>query len=102
MVAIDEKRHYIRAPCSIGLRIGTLSQLTVLEEPKISLQGVTENVGRGGVCLVTDQALPLNSLLRCEFSVADTPMDVPTLMQVRWLQRVEGENKYKIGLQFLL
>jgi hypothetical protein len=74
----------------------------VLEEPKVSLQGVTENVGAGGVCLVTDQVLPLNSILRCELSVSDMPMDIPTLMQVRWLQKIHGKNDYKIGLQFLL
>lgn len=101
-VAIEDKRHSVRAPCSIGLRISTLSRFAVLEEPSVSLQGVTENVGNGGVCLVANRPLPLNSVLRCELNVSDTPMGIPTLMQVRWLQQVDGTNNYKLGLQFLL
>ena len=99
---MEDKRQTPRVSRSIGLRIGMLPRFAVLEEPKISLQGVTENVGRGGVCLVTDQVLPLNSVLRCELTVSGLPMEIPTLMQVRWLQKIDDQNNYKIGLQFLL
>jgi hypothetical protein len=101
-VAIEEKRHSRRAPCSIGLRVSTLPRVAVLEEPSVSLQGVTENVGNGGVCLVANRLLPLNSVLRCELIVSDMPMEIPTLMQVRWLQQLEGTSNYKLGLKFLL
>ena len=100
--AIDEKRHTPRALREIRLHISTLSRLAVLEEPTISLQGVTENVSAGGVCLLTDRALPLNSVVRCELAVSETPMSIPTLMQVRWLQSLEAAGKYKVGMQFLL
>jgi PilZ domain len=84
------------------LRVSTLSRAAVLEEVGVSLQGVTENVGNGGVCLLADRPLPLNSVLRCQLTVADAPMDIPTLMSVRWLRRLNGGNNYKLGLQFLL
>jgi len=86
----------------MGLRVSTLSRVAAPEEPSVSLEGATENVGNGGVCFFTDRPLPLNSVLRCELTVADTPVDIPTLMQVRWSQRLEGKGSYKLGLQFLL
>jgi len=100
-VEIEEKRHSQRVPCSMALRASTLSRVAVLEEPSVSLQGVTENVGNGGVCIVTDRPLPVNSVLRCELTVSDTHTEIPTLMQVRWLQRLEDKSSYKLGLQFL-
>jgi hypothetical protein len=87
---------------AMELRVGLLTRADILEEPKLLLDGVTENVGRGGVCVLTDQALPQNSVVRCELSLPDISMNIPTLMQVRWGQRVQGKSKYRVGLQFLI
>jgi len=79
-----------------------LSRFAVLEEPKATLQGITENISSGGVCFLIGQGLPVNSIVRCELTVGDLPVNIPTLMQVRWLRKIEGGNNYKVGLQFLL
>jgi hypothetical protein len=91
-----------RFPHAIELRMGLLSRVDVLEEPKLLLDGVTENVGRGGICVLIEEALPQNSVVRCVLSLPDMSMNVPTLMQVRWAQRITGKNKYRAGLQFLI
>lgn len=87
---------------SLELRLGLLTRADILEEPKLLLSGVTENVGRGGICAVLDEPLPDNSVVRCEISLPDISMNVPTLMRVRWTHRVIGKQKYKTGLQFLI
>ena len=99
---IVHTRESPRFPHAIELRVGLLTRADILEEPKLLLDGVTENVGRGGVCVLTDQALPQNSVVRCELSLAEISMNIPTLMQVRWTQRIEGKSKYRAGLQFLI
>jgi hypothetical protein len=91
-----------RFPHTIELRVGLLTRVDVLEEPKLLLDGVTENVGRGGICVLLDEAVPQNSVVRCVLSLPDISMNIPTLMQVRWAQRINGKSKYKAGLQFLI
>ena len=87
---------------SLELRLGLLTRTDILEEPKRLLSGVTENVGRGGVCVLLNEPLPENSVVRCEISLPDISMNVPTLMRVRWSHRLVGRQKYRAGLQFLI
>ena len=91
-----------RFPHALELRVGLLTRVDILEEPNHRLDGVTENVGRGGVCVLIDEALPQNSVVRCELSLPDISMNIPTLMQVRWAHRIMGKSKYRAGLQFLI
>lgn len=87
---------------AIELRVGLLTRADVLEEPKRLLDGVTENVGKGGLCVLLNEAVPQDSVVRCVLSLPDLSMNIPTLMQVRWGQRINGKSKYKAGLQFLI
>jgi hypothetical protein len=79
-----------------------LTRADILEEPKLLLNGFTENVGRGGICVLLDEGLPENSVVRCELSLPDISMNIPTLMQVRWAHKIPGKSKYRAGLQFLI
>ena len=99
---IVRTRESPRFPHAIELRVGLLTRVDVLEEPKLLLDGVTENVGRGGICVLIDETLPENSVVRCVLSLPDISMNIPTLMQVRWAQRIAGKSKYRAGLQFLI
>lgn len=91
-----------RFPHAIELRVGLLTRADILEEPKLLLDGVTENVGKGGLCVLLNGAVPQDSVVRCVLSLPDLSMNIPTLMQVRWGQRINGKSKYKAGLQFLI
>jgi hypothetical protein len=98
----EERRHSPRFPWVVEIRGSFLSPLQVAEQLPISLQAVTENIGSGGVGVLSDQPLPPNAVLRCKFAVSGNPVLIPTLMQVRWSDRVEGTRQSKLGLQFLL
>jgi PilZ domain len=99
----QEKRHSPRFPWAVEIRGRFLAPL---EEPElelpVSLQGVTENIGRAGVGVLSDRPLAPNSVLRCEFALAGYPVLIPTLMRVRWSNQAEGKRQCKAGLQFLL
>ena len=98
----EERRHSPRFPWVVEIRGSFLSPLQVAEQLPVSLEAVTENIGNGGVGVLTDRPLPPNAVLRCEFAVSGNPVVIPTLMQVRWSDRVEGTRQCKLGLQFLL
>ena len=99
----QEKRHSPRFPWVAEVRGSFLTPLEMAdEESPLSLEGVTENVGRAGVGVLCDRPLPPTSVLRCEFELPGEPVRIPTLMQVRWSDKVEGKRQCKAGLQFLL
>jgi hypothetical protein len=99
----EEKRHSLRFPWAVEMRGTCLSPLEVSEKITVSLAGVTENIGAGGVGVLTDQLLSPDAVLRCEFALSDNPVLMPTLMRVRWSNHdAESTGHYRIGLQFLL
>jgi PilZ domain len=62
-----------------------------------------QNVSKGGLCLVSPQPMARSCLVRCEISVSEIPVSIPTLMQVRWTRKKGRQSDtYFIGLQFLL
>jgi hypothetical protein len=97
-----ERRDSPRFPWVVEIRGSNPAPLQAAEQDPILLQGVTENIGNGGVELRSDRPLSSNAVLRCEFAVSGNPVSIPTLMQVRWSDRAEGKGHYKLGLQFLI
>jgi hypothetical protein len=98
----EEKRNYPRFPLAVEIRVARLSLLELPEQPQSWLLGTTENIGRGGVAMFSDQLLPVNTVVRGEIAISGNPVRIPTLLTVRWYDKVEGEDQYKLGLQFLL
>jgi hypothetical protein len=104
-VSIDlekDRRRSPRFPWVVEIKANVLSADEISEDAPDSLKAVTEDIGAGGVAVLTDQALPENAVLRCEFGVPGSPSVIPTLMQVRWAENVGGKRLCKLGLQFLL
>jgi len=59
------------------------------------------DLSRGGMCVVSDEAIPLIGLVRCELALPGVPTPIPTMMQTRW-SRTKNRDKCATGLQFLL
>jgi len=74
----------------------------LVEKEKLSLRGEIENIARGGMCILSDQAVPANSLVRCELMLARSAVGIPTLLRVRWFEKAVDKNGFRLGLQFLL
>lgn len=79
-----------------------LSPLGALEQLPVLLEGVSENIAKGGVCVRSDQLAPPNAVLHCEFALSGNQVFLATLLKVRWSYKIEGMNQYRLGLQFLL
>jgi hypothetical protein len=97
-----ERRSFARYPASIELRASLLTRVEVSGGAELSILGNTDNISRGGVCVISDRTIPCNSVLRCEMVVPGSSVGVPTLMQVRWAEKGQDERRYRVGLQFLL
>jgi hypothetical protein len=65
------------------------------------IEGLTENASKGGIGLISDKLIPTEALVRCEFCLLDSVI-IPTLLKVRWCERVSGSDNYRIGMEFLI
>ena len=73
-----------------------------VRQNQFQLLGETENIGIGGVCVLSDGSVPVNAVLRCELGLPGAPIGIPTLMQVRWASEAADKKGFRLGLQFLL
>lgn len=97
-----ERRQFARFPASLELRARLLTRVDLSRDAEFLVLADTENIGHGGVCVISDTTVPSNSVLRCEMVVPGSSVGVPTLMQVRWTAKAGEDHKFRIGLQFLL
>jgi hypothetical protein len=96
-----DHRQYPRYPELVTVRARELQPLKSgisLGKPVV---GRVQNVSQGGLCLMSRQPLVRSSVIRCDIGVSEIPVGIPTLMQVRWTQKLQSDS-YVTGLQFLL
>jgi hypothetical protein len=94
-----EQRQHPRFQLRTALRGRTLPPLGILQgEGESAFGGRIQNIGAGGICLLSDRPIPVASVVRCEIVLPKTSAGIPTLMQVRWVDAASNQ----IGLQFLL
>jgi len=98
----SEKRGAPRVPWNAETTGRVLPPLGVSEQVPADIKGVTENISTGGIGLRSEELLPANTIIRCEFQLAGNSMSIPTLLQVRWSDQVKRNGSYKLGLKFLL
>ncbi len=54
-----------------------------------------ENTSAGRLCLSNNKALKVSYLIQCEIRIAETPAAIPTLAQVRWIQKNAKGFRYR-------
>jgi PilZ domain len=94
-----ERRFDPRQVFRIKLRGRDVSSSRVSREP---FHGEVQNISSGGLGLLTDHPVQESSLIHAEIVMPDFGIGVPSLMQVRWLQRLTTRPHYRVGLQFVL
>jgi c-di-GMP-binding flagellar brake protein YcgR len=100
VVDIEEKRNSPRFAWAVEIVGLILSPLAGPEQPQLVLRGVAVDISSGGIGLFTDHLISPDAVVRCEITLSDNRMLIPTLLKVRWYDKVEGE--YRFGLQFLI
>lgn len=98
----EEKRRELRYPFSCDIKAYELPSSGVSKARKRVIRGTVKDISTGGLSLLTDHAVKPSTIVRCEIRVADLPVAIPVLSQVRWIQKDSGSRDCRIGLQFLL
>ena len=61
-----------------------------------------KDISDGGFCILTAHAPKTSTLLQGQLRLARVPVQIPTLVQVRWINRSLSGGGYKIGLQYVI
>lgn len=96
-----DRRRYPRYPFTCVVRARELSVLGLSRQKKGVVRGWIQNVSKGGLCILTNQALDAANLVRCEISLFKIPVAIPVVLRVRWVDKNPEGRGYRIGAQFL-
>ncbi len=99
-----ELRTYARFTLEAPVRIRAYPIPPMIRTSKRSqvVEGHIQNIGTGGVCVLTSQPLEVSQLLWGEITLPGTPAGIPTLLQVRWLLKNPHGVPHRAGLRFVL
>jgi hypothetical protein len=62
--------------------------------------GQMKNISNGGLCLVSKTKVNVNDFLRLSFKLEALPVAIPTLVEVRWVQKTT-DSFFKFGVRFV-
>ena len=97
----SERRVDERFPVTVTLTVQELSRWRKTPLAKSGVRGVIFNVSKNGIGISTAAPLTYATVVRCDVAVKNLPVSIPTLAQVRWVQRSHG-GEYRSGLTYLL
>ena len=98
-----ERRQHERFPQLLEVHARSLISGDATSSVPKEFDGRLHNLSNGGVCILSSCPLQAAMFVCCNFPVFDSPVSIPTLMQVRWsIKRGNKSPNYIIGLQFVV
>ena len=93
----EERRKYLR------LRVYHLVKYRVISDKPahsaFSLSSIRD-IGAGGVCLTTEEQLPVSTKLELEINFPDIGGSILTSGRVVWTKQVAKTSRYMMGVEF--
>lgn len=69
--------------------------------PKGTYYSLTKDISVGGIRIMTDAPLAVDSRVRVEITLAKSRMRVQAVARVRWVKELFGKDVYETGLEFI-
>lgn len=98
---IDERRAEQRVLFKVSVILQELSPTRKTPLAKTAVRGVIHNLSNNGFGLSTAAPLTHSAVVRCDIAIQNLAVSIPTMAQVRWVQRAHG-GQYRSGLAYLL
>ena len=64
------------------------------------LLAAIKDIGAGGICLKTEEALPKSAILELQINFPNLSQPIYTLGRVVWIKQRSKLNRYEIGVEF--
>jgi len=78
-----------------------LPALQTRKKPGV-FRGRVQDISDGGFCLLAARRPAQSVLLQGLLRLAQMPVKIPALVQVRWVNRQPRGQRYRIGLQYVI
>ena len=69
-------------------------------EPSYVL-ATAKDIGAGGLCLITEESLPLSSLVQLKINFPGISTSIFALAKIVWIKQIKKTRRYEIGAQFV-
>ncbi|MGD9346817.1 MAG: PilZ domain-containing protein [Candidatus Aminicenantes bacterium] len=97
---MSEKRKEKRIKDEIKVAIKLLPEEKYQHEKNV-VYALTKDISSGGVKIVTDKMLPIDTLLKIELTLAKIRKLVEATARVRWVSRLYDDDVFEMGLEFV-
>jgi len=81
---------------------GSQSPLHQSNRKSQAFEGKIKNISDGGFCVIATRAPERSALLQGQLLFPRLPAQIPTLVQVRWVEKAPSGRNYHIGLQYVI
>jgi uncharacterized protein (TIGR02266 family) len=98
--AMSEKRKEKRIKEEIKVAIKLLPE-DKYQHNKNVVYALTKDISSGGVKIVTDQMLPIDTILKIELTLAKIRKLIEATAKVRWVNRLYDDDVFEMGLEFI-
>jgi len=71
------------------------------DAPKGTYYTLTKDISVGGMRIMTDAPLAVDTRVRVEITLAKSRIRVQALARVRWVKELFGKDVYETGLEFI-
>jgi uncharacterized protein (TIGR02266 family) len=98
--AMSEKRKEKRIEEEIKVAIKLLPE-DKYQHDKNVVYALTKDISSGGVKIVTDKMLPIDTILKIQLTLAKMRKLVEATAKVRWVNRLYDDDVFEMGLEFI-
>jgi len=97
----QKKRFHRRYPTT-GRFSGSQLPLHPSQPKSRAIEGKVRDISNGGFCVIAPHAPETSGLLQGRLLFPRMPAQIPTLVQVRWVEHAPSGPNYRIGLQYVI
>ena len=97
---IAEKRKFRRIDANVIINYAILTKNEV-EDYKNMSQGMTENIGLGGICFQIREELPPNTIIRLILAPPKLHTRLHVLAKTIWTEKIRDSKLHRIGASFI-
>jgi len=94
----DNRRKFIRLK---AYHLAKYKPLSAKEAYPLYTHAAIRDIGAGGICLRTKEAIPVSSVIEIQFKFPALDTPVSTVAKVVWVKQLKKYKMYEIGAQFI-
>jgi c-di-GMP-binding flagellar brake protein YcgR len=96
MAEAKERRNYLRLDAYHLAKYRLISKSG--QRPIIA---AIKDIGGGGICLQTEEYLPISSVIQVYINFPKISQPIPTLAKIVWIRKMGKRNIYEAGVEFV-